>query len=95
MLCVVDNVIIELIDVGNVPLTNNVEHSYMSPTSDNLSTEPSSHAESVIMLPSEQNGMFRSSHISDISSLYASDETAEDTGGTEVQKLLDNMDHYP
>ncbi|KAG5865345.1 hypothetical protein JTB14_026592 [Gonioctena quinquepunctata] len=82
MLSAVDNTIIELIEVPNMRLINNVEHSYKSPTSDNLSTEPSSHAERVITLLNEQNSMFGPSHISAISSHYASDETAEDTGGT-------------
>ncbi|KAG5883249.1 hypothetical protein JTB14_000038 [Gonioctena quinquepunctata] len=84
MLSAVYNVIIKLIGVPNMRLTNNVEHSYKSPTSVNLSTEPSSHAERVITLLNEQNSMFGSSHISAISLHYASDGTAEDTGGTSV-----------
>ncbi|KAG5872312.1 hypothetical protein JTB14_018309 [Gonioctena quinquepunctata] len=81
MLSAVDDVIIELIGVPNMRLTNNVEHSYKSPTSDNLSTEPSSHAERVITLLNEQNSMFGSYHISAIPSHYASDGA---TGGTSV-----------
>ncbi|KAG5863756.1 hypothetical protein JTB14_030613 [Gonioctena quinquepunctata] len=98
MLSAVDNVIKELIEVPNMRLTNNMEHSYKSPTSDKLSTEPSSQAERVITLLNEQSKIVCSDLPTYLLFLHSTHQMKQpktlvaQVSMTEVKKLLHNMD---